>query len=135
MFRPTVIPGTRSRFAGSVHLDIAVAFSKEKLTGAEIKTLEEVEAGRGRRLLSAEVLDRLIQWSLVEKTTGGLALTPLSCSPFQVAGAKILCSQRAVQVVAAEQGRRRDQETTVDHALMRGLVTAGPVMRRGASSV
>jgi hypothetical protein len=25
--------------------------------------------------------------------------------------------------------------TTVDHALMRGLVTAGPVMRRGASSV
>jgi hypothetical protein len=26
-------------------------------------------------------------------------------------------------------------KTTVDHALMRGLVTAGPVMRRGASSV
>ena len=25
--------------------------------------------------------------------------------------------------------------TTVDHALIRGLVTAGPVMRRGASSV
>jgi len=24
--------------------------------------------------------------------------------------------------------------TTVDHALIRGLVTAGPVMRRGASS-
>jgi hypothetical protein len=54
-----------------------VAFSNEKLTEAEIKTLEEVEAGRGRHLLSAEVLDRLIQWSLVEKTTGGLALTPL----------------------------------------------------------
>jgi hypothetical protein len=26
-------------------------------------------------------------------------------------------------------------KTTVDHALMRGLDTAGPVMRRGASSV
>jgi hypothetical protein len=26
-------------------------------------------------------------------------------------------------------------KTTVDHALMRGLVAAGPVMRRGASSV
>jgi hypothetical protein len=26
-------------------------------------------------------------------------------------------------------------KTTVDYALMRGLATAGPVMRRGASSV
>jgi hypothetical protein len=26
-------------------------------------------------------------------------------------------------------------KTTVDHAVMRGLATAGPVMRRGASSV
>jgi transposase len=34
-------------------------------------------------------------------------------------------------------GRARGtiMRTTVDHALMRGLVTAGPVMRRGASSV
>jgi hypothetical protein len=38
-------------------------------------------------------------------------------------------------MAAAGQGRRRDRETTVDHALMRGLATAGPVMRRGASSV
>ena len=36
---------------------------------------------------------------------------------------------------AAGHGRRHDHQTTVDHALMRGLVTAGPVMRRGASSV
>jgi hypothetical protein len=36
---------------------------------------------------------------------------------------------------AIGQGRRHDRETTVDHALMRGLVTAGPVMRRGVSSV
>lgn len=33
-------------------------------------------------------------------------------------------------MAAAEHGRRHDHETTVDHALMRGLVTAGPVMRR-----
>ena len=38
-------------------------------------------------------------------------------------------------VAATGQSRRHDHETTVDHALMRGLVTAGPVMRRGASSV
>jgi len=42
---------------------------------------------------------------------------------------------QAVQHGRLEQGRRHDHETTVDHALMRGLVTAGPVMRRGASSV
>ena len=38
-------------------------------------------------------------------------------------------------MAATGQGRRHDHETTVDHALMRGLVTAGPVIRRGASSV
>jgi len=44
-------------------------------------------------------------------------------------------SFKLFSVAAAGQGRRHDHETTVDHALMRGLVTAGPVMRRGASSV
>jgi len=44
-------------------------------------------------------------------------------------------SSKLFSAAAAEQGRRHDHETTVDHALMRGLVTAGPVMRRGASSV
>jgi hypothetical protein len=29
-------------------------------------------------------------------------------------------------MAATEQDRRHDHETTVDHALMRGLVTAGP---------
>jgi hypothetical protein len=38
-------------------------------------------------------------------------------------------------MAAAGHGRRHDHETTVDHALIRGLDTAGPVMRRGASSV
>jgi hypothetical protein len=65
-----------------------------------------------------------------------ISVYALSCSPPQVAGAEILClSGKLVSVAAAEQGRRHDRETTVDHALMRGLVTAGPVMRRGASSV
>lgn len=60
----------------------------------------------------------------------------LSCPPFQAAGAVILrsfCELFSMSV--AGQGRRHDHETTVDHALMRGLDTAGPVMRRGASSV
>jgi hypothetical protein len=60
----------------------------------------------------------------------------LSCSPFQAAGADIPCSLNELfSVTSTGQGRRHDLETTVDHALMRGLDTAGPVMRRGASSV
>jgi hypothetical protein len=59
-----------------------------------------------------------------------------SCSPFQVAGTEIPClSFKLFSVTADGQSRRHDHETTVDHALMRGLATAGPVMRRGASSV
>ena len=61
---------------------------------------------------------------------------PLSCSPFQAAGVNILrFSVKLFGAAAIGQGRRHDRETTVDHALMRGLVTAGPVMRRGVSSV
>src|SRR6478672_13619475 len=58
----------------------------------------------------------------------------LSCSPFQAAGTYIPClSSKPFSAAATGRGRRHDHETTVDHALMRGLVTAGPVMRRGAS--
>ena len=48
---------------------------------------------------------------------------------------KALLALERFRMAAAEQSRRHDHKTTVDHALMRGLVTAGPVMRRGASSV
>ena len=66
----------------------------------------------------------------------GLKAHPLSCSPFQVAGTNILLLPiERFKSTAVRQGKRHDHETTVDHALMRGLVTAGPVMRRGASSV
>ena len=47
----------------------------------------------------------------------------------------LACSFKLFSMAAAGQGRRHDHETTVDHALMRGLVAAGPVIRRGASSV
>jgi hypothetical protein len=47
----------------------------------------------------------------------------------------LACPSSCFSMAAAGQGRRHDPETTVDHALMRGLVTAGPVIRRGASSV
>jgi tetratricopeptide (TPR) repeat protein len=61
---------------------------------------------------------------------------PLSCSPFQVAGTRTVCS-RASGSEWPPLSRAGDTiiKTTVDHALMRGLATAGPVMRRGASSV
>jgi hypothetical protein len=45
------------------------------------------------------------------------------------------CLFKRFSMAATGQSRRHDHETTVDHALIRGLVTAGPVMRRGASSV
>ena len=47
----------------------------------------------------------------------------------------LACLFKLFSMAATGQGRRHDHETTVDHALIRGLVTAGPVMRRGASSV
>ena len=45
------------------------------------------------------------------------------------------CLFKLFSMAATGQSRRHDHETTVDHALIRGLVTAGPVIRRGASSV
>ena len=60
----------------------------------------------------------------------------LSCSPLQAAGTENLClSSKLFSMAATGQSRRHDHETTVDHALIRGLVTAGPVIRRRASSV
>ena len=51
--------------------------------------------------------------------------TALSCSPFQAAGTEFLCLlHKRFSASATGQGRRHNQETTVDHALMRGLVTA-----------
>ena len=64
-----------------------------------------------------------------------LVLTTLMFAVSSSRHEKALLAFERFRMTAAEQGRRHDQETTVDHALMRGLVTAGPVMRRGASSV
>src|ERR1700678_758739 len=61
---------------------------------------------------------------------------PLSCSPFQVASAIILCSRASgSEWPLLSRAGGTIIKTTVDHALMRGLASAGPVMRRGASSV
>ena len=46
-----------------------------------------------------------------------------------------LLARERFRMAATEQGRGTIIKTTVDHALMRGLATAGPVMRRGASFV
>jgi hypothetical protein len=49
----------------------------------------------------------------------------LRCSPFPVAGTKIhRLLARLFSAASTEQGTRHDHEPTVDHALMRGLVTA-----------
>jgi hypothetical protein len=51
----------------------------------------------------------------------------LSYSSIQVAGVEIRClTSKRFCLAASEQGWRRGLETTVDHALMRGLATAGP---------
>ena len=61
---------------------------------------------------------------------------PLSCSPFQVAGARMRCSRASgSEWPRLSRAGGTIIKTTIDHALMRGLDTAGPVMRRGASSV
>jgi hypothetical protein len=56
---------------------------------------------------------------------------------YQVAGKNIRCLlfTSIFSMAAAGQSRRHDQEMTVDHALMRALVSAEPTVRRGASSV
>jgi hypothetical protein len=49
----------------------------------------------------------------------------LLCSPFQAAGVRNLrLLSKQFNVASSGQGRRHDHETTVDHALMRGLVAA-----------
>ena len=53
----------------------AIAFSNDRVTDAEIKTLEQVEIGHARHTLPAEALDNLIRWGLVKEATGGLVLT------------------------------------------------------------
>ena len=70
------------------------------------------------------------------KIARNLRIRTLSCSPFQVAGAKMRCSRASVsEWPRLSRAGGTIIKTTVDHALMRGLATAGPVMRRGASSV
>jgi hypothetical protein len=92
--------------------------------------------GGGRTLWTAAKSFRSFHLPLSRTSHVAIRFYPLSCSPLQAAGAEIFClSFKLFSVAAAGQGRRHDRETTVDHALMRGLVTAGPVMRRGASSV
>ena len=55
---------------------------------------------------------------------------------FQVAGTRMRCSRASgSEWPRLSRAGGTIIKTTVDHALMRGLVTAGPVMRRGASSV
>ena len=90
----------------------------------------------GQRRLPPKPIGRI--WRRRRKMLKALRLRDrvLSCSPFQAAGTETAClSSKLFSMAATEQGRGHDHETTVDHALMRGLVTAGPVMRRGASSV
>ena len=87
-------------------------------------------------LAHANLVDNVSAQHSIEVLGFCASTFPLSCSPFQAAGAYFPClSFKLFSVTATGQGRRHDHETTVDHALMRGLVAAGPVMRRGASSV
>ena len=78
---------------------------------------------------------RLLRTRAIQPGTKRLILTTLMFAVSSSKHDKALLAFERFRMTAAEQGRRHDQETTVDHALMRGLVTAGPVMRRGASSV
>ena len=55
-----------------------------------------------------------------------------SCSPFSSSRHKKIfaCLFKRFSMADTGQSRRHYHETTVDHALVRGLVTAGPVIRQ-----
>ena len=118
--------------------------TKRRLKRGVFRSIVELQAAINRFLAETNADPKPFRWTAdpdkiiaaVKRGHQVLEFYPLSCSPFQAAGANIPClSVKLFSAAATGQGRRHDHETTVDHALMRGLVTAGPVMRRGASSV
>ena len=122
---------------------IGVEFTDFEDNDAEVAMLHGTQIGGGRaRIFYRFRPKRPVREALEGKHLADDSLTladyswELSCSPFQAAGAKIPClSFKLFSMAATGQSGRHDHETTVDHALIRGLVTAGPVIRRGASSV
>jgi hypothetical protein len=71
-----------------------------------------------------------------DRPAGQVALDHSHVRRFKLQARIFFCSRSSVSD-RPPLGRARGtiMRTTVDHALIRGLVTAGPVMRRGASSV
>ena len=78
-------------------------------------------------LAPAWLAKRKPEWN--PNSDSSIASNPLSCSPFQGAGTRI-CSLALASVAAGwlllGKAGGTVNETTVDHALIRGLVTAGP---------
>ena len=85
-----------------------------------------IQAVVATRSLSADILNRIQASDLIHSHV----------RRFKLQARIFFCSRSSVSN-RPPLGRARGtiMRTTVDHALIRGLVTAGPVMRRGASSV
>ena len=138
------MPYRRSYAACPCYSRVEQILTKRRLKRGVFRSIVELQAAIKRFLAETNAqstslpLDQVPQQNHRRRQTRAPSVRfyPLSCSPFQDAGTEIPCLfVKLFSVAAAGQDRRHDHETTVDHALMRGLVTAGPVMRRGASSV
>jgi len=126
-----------TRLDGSVR-DRAKVSSTAKSSGPIDNSIKR----RGAAMISSRQIDDLINYILRRDRGNPPQAVAFSESMyshvrrFKLQARKFAdCFSSRFSMAAAGQGRRHDHETTVDHALMRGLVTAGPVMRRGASSV
>jgi hypothetical protein len=97
----------------------------------------ECVMNNSKAIVSAQAFDRLRRLAL-EFDRGGREANGFHSHVrrFKLQARIFFCSRSSVSN-QPPLGRARGtiMRTTVDHALMRGLVTAGPVMRRGASSV
>ena len=118
--------------------------AKRRLKRGVFRSVADLQATINRFLDNHNAHSKPFQWvadpdkiiAAVKRGHQVLDSDPLSCSPFQVAGTRT----RSSRASGSEWPRLSRAggtiiKTTVDHALMRGLDTAGPVMRRGASSV
>ena len=118
--------------------------TKRRLKRGVFRSVVDLQAAINRFLDDHNAKSKPFQWvadpeKIIEAVRRGhqaLDLIHSHVRRFKLQARIFFCSRSSVSN-QPPLGRARGtiMRTTVDHALMRGLVTAGPVMRRGASSV
>jgi transposase len=118
--------------------------TKRRLKRAVFRSVADLQAAINRFLDDHNTHSKPFQWvadpdkiiAAVRRGHQALDSIHSHVRRFKLQARIFFCSRSSVSN-QPPLGRARGtiMRTTVDHALMRGLVTAGPVMRRGASSV